>query len=248
MTGRSIPVKWYAEQSWDDWLRQLRFGTGIEPRYRAFLALTQMGPADKVAPVTLELLADPAADLQAAALRWWQTADAVLADAHRADVHTLAEKLLASDDPDVRLEAATTLVHFHPQHAGAAETVLELAQRDDLEPLTMAQLAKLMATLSSRVDVTVPLLGKWLSCDHGEVREAAAISLATLGPDATPQVTALITALDDEEPVVREQAALALGRIGLTSLNIVEALMVASNDDDAEVANVAREALESLRK
>ncbi len=248
MTGRSIPVKWYAEQSWDDWLRQLRFGTGIELRYQAFLALTQMGPVDKVAAVTVELLADTAADLQAAALRWWQTADETLSDGHRAVVQTHAEKLLVADDPDVRLEAAATLVRFQPQHPVAAATLLELAQRDDLEPLTMAQLAKLIAGLSNQVDVIVPLLGKWLSCDHGEVREAAATALASLGPGATPQVTALITALDDEEPVVREQAALALGRIGMTSLNIIEALTIASNDDDTEVANVARAALESLRK
>lgn len=248
MTGRSIPVNWYAEQSWDDWLRQLRFGAGIEPRYQAFLALTQLGPAEKVSLITVELLSDSATDLQAAALRWWQTAAQTLIDDHRAEVQKHAEKLLDSSDPDVRLEAAATLVHFRPQHGSAAKTLLELAQRDDLEPLTMAQLARLLATLTSQTEVTVPLLGKWLSCDHGEVREAAATALATLGPDATPQVTALITALDDEEPVVREQAALALGRIGMTSLNIVEALTIASNDDDTEVANVARAALESLKK
>lgn len=248
MTGRSIPVKWYAEQSWDDWQRQLRFGTSIEQRYQAFLALTQMGPAEKVAAVTVELLSDSAADLQAAALRWWQTAEESLINNHRADVQSQAEKLLVSNDPDVRLEAAATVIHFDPQHPTAATTLLELAQRDDLEPLTMAQLAKLLAALPSNVEVTVPLLGKWLSCDHGEVREAAATSLAALGPDATPQVTTLITALDDEEPLVREQAALALGRIGMTSLNIVEALTAASNDDDVEVANVARSALESLKR
>lgn len=247
MTGRSIPVNWYAEQSWDDWLRQLRFGAGIEPRYQAFLALTQLGPAEKVSVITMELLTDAATDLQAAALRWWQTAAQTLIDDHRAEVQTHAERLLDSSDPDVRLEAAATLVRFQPRHTGAAETLLELAQRDDLEPLTMAQLAKHFAALSSHVAMTVPLLGKWLSCDQGEVREAAATALAALGPDATPQITTLITALDDEEPVVREQAALALGRIGMTSLNIVEALTIASNDDDAEVANVARAALDSLK-
>lgn len=248
MSGRSIPVKWYAEQSWDDWQRQLRFNTGIEQRYQAFLALTQLGPADKVAAVTVELLTDPAADLQAAALRWWQTADEIVADEHAKTVQDHAEKLLAADDPDVRLEAAATLVRFEPQHPDAAGTLLELARRDDLEPLTMAQLAKLMGSLATHADVTVPLLGQWLRCDHGEVREAAATALATLGPEATPQVTELITALDDEEPVVREQAALALGRIGLTSLNIVEALTMAMNDEDTEVANIARAALESLKK
>jgi HEAT repeat protein len=247
MTGRSIPVKWYAEQSWDDWQRQLRFGTGIEQRYQAFLALTQLGPAEKVAAMTVELLEDSTAELQAAALRWWQTADAVPADSLAA-VRSHAEKLLAADDPDVRLEAAATLVRYEPHQSAAAMTLLELAQRDDLEPLTMAQLAKLMAVLSGQTDVTVPLLGKWMGCDHGEVREAAATALASLGSDATPQITTLITALDDEEPVVREQAALALGLIGMTSLNIVEALTMASNDEDTEVANVARAALESLKK
>lgn len=247
MSGRSIPVKWYAEQSWEDWLRQLRFATAIEQRYQAFLALTQLGPGDKVAPVTIELLTDTTAELQAAALRWWQTADVVTLGEHLAAVQTHAEQSLASDDPDVKLEAAAMLTRFQPDHAAAATTLLDLAGRDDLEPLTIASLAKLIAPLTTHVDVTVPLLGRWLSNDHGEVRESAATALATLGPEAAPQVTALITALDDEEPVVREQAALALGRIGMRSLNIVEALTVASSDEDVEVANVARAALESLK-
>ncbi len=248
MSGRSIPVKWYAEQSWDDWQRQLRFATAIEQRYQAFLALTQLGPADKVAPVTIELLTDATAELQAAALRWWQMADVVAAGQDLTTVQAHAETLLTADDPDVKLEAAAMLTRFRPDHAAAATTLLDLARRDDLEPLTIASLAKFIAPLTTHVDATVPLLGRWLSNDHGEVREAAATALASLGPEATPQVTALITALDDEEPVVREQAALALGRIGMTSLSIVEALTMASNDDDVEVANVARAALESLKK
>ena len=248
MSGRSIPVKWYAERSWDDWQRQLRFATTIEQRYQAFLALTQIGPADKIAPVTVELLADPEPELQAAALRWWQSPGCEMLIEHLATVQSNAETQLTSDDPDVRLEAAATLNCLQPNHDVAASTLLELAQRDDLEPLTIARLAKLIAPLTAHVDVTVPLLGKWLGNDHGEVRESAATALAALGPAATPQITALITALDDEEPVVREQAALALGRIGMTSLNIVEALTMASNDEDIEVANVARAALESLKK
>ncbi len=248
MAGRSLPVKWYAERSWDDWLRQLRFGTEIEQRYQAFLALTQLGPADKVAPVTIELLSDPTAELQAAALRWWQSPSADSEGEQAGTVRNHAEKLLAASDPDVQLEAAATLVHFQSEHPAAASTLLDLARRDDLESLTIARLAKLIAPLTTQVDITVPLLGKWLSDDHGEVREAAATALAVLGPEATLQVTTLITALDDEEPVVREQAALALGRMGMASLNIVEALTIASNDDDVEVANVARAALESLKK
>lgn len=248
MAGRSIPVKWYAERSWDDWLRQLRFATAIEQRYQAFLALTQLGPADKVAPVTVELLTDPTAELQAAALRWWQSPDVDATGDHAVTVKAHAVKLLTAEDPDVQLEAAATLIHFQSGHAAAASTLLELAHRDDLEPLTIARLAKLIAPLTAHVDVTAPLLGRWLGDDHGEVREAAATALASLGAEATLQVTTLITALDDEEPVVREQAALALGRIGMTSLNIVEALTMALSDDDVEVANVARAALELLKK
>lgn len=252
MTGRSIPVKWYAEQSWDDWLRQLRFGTGIEQRYQAFLALTQLGPRTRVAPISLELLNDSEPEMQAAALRWWQTlyvrdrGEDVAQEAKSMQTH--AEKLLRADDPDVRLESAASLIIYDSGHAGAAETFIELMQRADAEPLTRVQMAKTASLLLDHSEVVVPLLGKWLADEHPEVREAAAKSLSVMGNLPASQLPVLLAALEDEEPFVRELVAVTIGNIGIISPEIRERLLVTANDEDPEVARIAQVVLNQLTK
>jgi hypothetical protein len=66
---------------------------------------------------------------------------------------------------------------------------------------------------AKRVDVAVPALLEQLSSDDARQRIRAAETLSLLGPQAPSAIPALLTALNDPEPVVRQRAIRGLGNI-----------------------------------
>lgn len=246
-----MPLQWFAAKPWEAWETQLATGMSADDRYQAFLALTQLGTPEQIAQLTASLFHDAAPELRAAALRWWQRltleeAASVLESSEPA-VTAAALAALADDDPDVRLEAVATLARWQPQHRLRLAVLDELLHRDDLEPMTMARLARLCTPLVTPSDRIVPVLQRWLSDDHAEVREAAVMTLATFGPAAASALSELLSALDDEEPLVREHAARALGNIGQGTAEVIGQLAAATQDEDPECAAAASTALRRLQ-
>jgi len=76
------------------------------------------------------------------------------------------------------------------------------------------------------------------------VRKSAAKALGMLG--AREAVRALIEALNDTSYRVRKSAVRGLGQIG--GREALQALQRAVSDPDAIVANIAKEALEKLKR
>jgi hypothetical protein len=80
-----------------------------------------------------------------------------------------------------------------------------------------------------------------------EVRERAAFSLASLGPDAQPATRALMAAMTDANAAVRVAAAQALGRIGPGAALAFAPLKAALTDPDPAVKNAAQAALLAIQ-
>lgn len=74
-------------------------------------------------------------------------------------------------------------------------------------------------------------------------RNAAAYSIAGMGPAAKSAVPALIKALKDPEPAVRFPVCIALREIGPDAKDAVPALTEALEDRNEDVAAMARRAL-----
>jgi hypothetical protein len=82
-----------------------------------------------------------------------------------------------------------------------------------------------------------------LADSDAEVRQNAAIALATVGPRAVP---ALIDSLRDRNPLKRAAAAYALGQAGLAARVGVPALMTALKDEDRAVRRQASYAISRI--
>jgi len=79
-------------------------------------------------------------------------------------------------------------------------------------------------------------------------RNAAAYSIAGIGPAAAPAVPALIEALDDESPAVRFPVCVALLEIGPAASAALPALEKALDDRNEDVAAMARKAIKTIKQ
>ncbi len=247
LTPRKLPANPYASQPVEAWLIQLQSSAGLEERYRAFIAVTELLEPARVLDVACQTLADPAGDLRAAAATWIAVAlqrQRLLLDAAGTEAVTAAlSPLLQDGDPDVQLAAARGLGSLAPQLPALVLTLVTLIDRDDSQPTSQAVLADLCGRVPAVGVQCLTRLRQWLSADQADVREATAAALVRLGAVAVAAIPELVVALDDEEPFVRESAAVALGQVGPLPIDAIEALRVAAADEDEIVAQAAQRSL-----
>lgn len=250
MAPRRLPANPYASQPAETWLAQLRSNAGLEERYRAFVALTELLEPARLLDVVCQTLADPAGDLRAAAASWIAVSlrrQRLILDAAAIDAVTAALTPLLDDcDPDVQLAAARGLAYLAPQLPALVSTLISLMERGDLQPTSQTLLAELCGQVPNVGNQCTTQLRQWLSAEQADVREASAAALVRLGATAVGAIPELVIALEDEEPLVRESAAIALGQVGPLPVDAVEALRDAATDEDEIVAQAAQRSLSAV--
>jgi len=158
------------------------------------------------------------------------------------DVTELA-KLLESDDPQERIDAARQLGEMGPMAAPAFHALLwSMHQRNpDYRREALLVLPKIGAPTRTDVGALADLTG---DVAFPEGRLYALDALAALGVDARPALLSLCTALRDRDPAVRRKAAEAIGAVGPAARDMARRdLIDALRDADPDVAAAATAAL-----
>jgi HEAT repeat protein len=178
-------------------------GSGLV-RTLAAEGLARLKAGQRSARLRKAMMEDQAAMVRAAALKG-------LGRSGDRSAIPLAEKLLADEQPTVRVAAAGALVML-----GRAETWNRISQAAGApNPEERGAALRMLGDLRDRR--ALPILLQTLTDAQPSVRGAAATALGELGdaalPDAAP---ALINALNDPIPAVRASAAVSLGEEGAT--------------------------------
>lgn len=248
---RSLPINPYAQRSSEAWLAELRTATATEARYRAFVAVTELLEPAALLPVVLNTLKDTDGDLRATAATWLarglQQGKIPRHVEESPQVQDGLLPLLSDVDPDVQLSAVRALSWLLPQPANLAAVVLQLLDREDTQPTSLAVLAEVCGRVPDVGAAGIKHLQRLIAAEQAEVREAAAGALAASGRAAQGALHELVAALEDEEPLVRELAAVALGHLHPWDTTTRAAVEQACADEDAEVAAAARRSLANDR-
>lgn len=225
LTGASrgrIVAYWESSGLLDRQLHQLQSRRPWKRAAAAFV-LGDIGPL-RVAPLLVELLADPERDVRAAAARSLGRLGAV--EAITPLVTSSVGELLPRDVAD------TALVDIGPP---AVESLIELTSHADAEVRTSA--VRVIGLIGAAPDVG-PVIDH-LGDPAASVRSASASALGRLG--AGEARDALVVALGDRIPDVRAAAARALGQIG--GGQATAALIPIARTDSFEPAHAAARAL-----
>lgn len=123
-----------------------------------------------------------------------------------------------------------------------AKPVVPELQKRVLDPDLEVRLAVVEALAAIGADGRRGLSAA-LNDGNAKVREAAALGLASLGPNAAPAVANLIAALEDEEVAVAEAARRALVAIGADAIEGLQRELVSGPAATRKHATVALSAL-----
>jgi HEAT repeat protein len=245
----SRQVSSFSNRSLAEWTNLLQQGTTPEQRYTALLAMKSMAGLTETVRWSTCALRDTDAVVRALAAKMLGESRRLDSDqtAPWNDVAAELHSSLSDADPDVRFEAARTWGRIRPTDETARNVLMSLLQEAEVQPL---MLASIITALAERTDLDFSALttsySELLAHKQAEVRESVSAAVTNWGIAAAPLVPALVTALEDEEPLVRESSAIALGRAGVATEQVAIALRAASSDEDDVVATVARESLSQL--
>jgi len=191
----------------------------VAARWRAAVALCQLGPGAAAALPAIEEAMDDAAPA---------VADAAV-EAFRAITGTAPPPGQHRPGTEPTRPGFTTL----------------LAQLRDKDTLVRWRAAVALGEIGVEAGVeATPSLVETLDDTDANVRSAAAMALGKLGSGAAAAVRPLAAALADEEDTIfRAHAARALGRIGPAAHEAVPGLIAALCDEDASVRDEITEAL-----
>jgi HEAT repeat protein len=149
-------------------------------------------------------------------------------------------------DPDARFEIARALVRWGDCHSAIFDALLQLADDPQTDVAMLGSVVELFRDFPDQADTLLSRLTGWLEHDRADVREAAAVTAAGLGPRAVSTVMTLVDLLEDECPFVRDCSAKALGAIGVSDEPVLAGLHNASSDEDPEVAASAARSIEQI--
>ena len=156
-----------------------------------------------------------------------------------------ARTLAVSDDLAARREAARQL-SLHPEEAQVAAIALVTAASDadeslrewavstleDLGPPSAADLSELLRLADN---------------SSSDIAWWAITLLGRLGPEASDAAALLARrSLDETSPAVRQRAIWALGQLGPAATGQRDTLVTLADSEDAQVARLARQALERV--
>ena len=182
----------------------------------------------------------------------WTEADAELTELGTAALPALVDGL-KSRSRDERELASAGMAKLGAE-ALAAEDALMAALDDESEVVrvNVTSVLSLQTSPDSSEQQTQPLLAallKLLDSENANTRQAAAVTLSNLGPQAAPAVPRLAEALKDGNANVRKAAAETLGRLGSAAKEAIGPLEALAADEEADGATrtAASEALERLR-
>lgn len=145
----------------------------------------------------------------------------------------------------VRSAAANALGRWG-RRAGAAAPRLDQLLEDPLPGVRMSG-AQALARLGDHTPARIHRIANLLVNDPDEgVRREAARALGMMGPDAAPELNALVRAVRDPQPGVRLNAIEALGLLGPAAGSSVPALEAARNNDPSGVGLQVATALEKI--
>lgn len=233
-----VPAHPFEGLSLDEWILQLRKAPSAEHRYRALQAVAFLAEPERAAELLLAALADADSSIRALAGR-------LLGKAPAGPNMAPLQQALLDEDPDVRFEAARTMLRWGATDVAAPIAVLTALLDDDgTQPLMLAAMVEVLRSVPEGRGALVSRLEKLLASDQGEVREETTAACSALGSAAAPHAIRLIELTDDEEPLVREHACRALGQLGINPPELRAALETAVNDEDELVAAAARESLD----
>lgn len=149
---------------------------------------------------------------------------------------------LNAKEPDLRREAAGTLMRFHPHSASVVHALL--GRLDDLDFYSVG--SELVDDFQPNDGPIVPILVDALKNQNANARSIVIKWLGQIGPAAAPAVPALISRLGDSDVRVRTDAADSLGQIGPVAAPAIPALIRASKRDQAAVRESALRALHAI--
>jgi HEAT repeat protein len=156
-------------------------------------------------------------------------------------------KMLNDDSPELRRDACRALVSVGPQTQVPIPVLIECLNttQDELTGPIRAWACLCVAAIGPPAIDTLPALMDALRDREANVRAAAALALAKLGPAAVPS---LIGGLDHVAPEVRVGSAFALGGMGTAARRGIDPLLRAVRDEDAQVSMAAVVALASIAR
>ncbi len=164
-----------------------------------------------------------------------------------AAAHPALVKMLDDPDASVRACAAEALASIKAIDAELIAKVIErlLASHVDAierQPrwkarglLLCSDEAAFIQLLATAGPPAIAPLSECLDDEAWFARAAGAMALGAIGPDAAPEVPAILALLDDDELTVRCSALAALGQIGTPAERIVPSLTAALRDEDPAI-------------
>lgn len=159
-----------------------------------------------------------------------------------AEEHTQFFRLLANDDPDIRLDAIESLSEDENIESDIINELVNLLNDENYNVQQAAAVA-----LVNIGDAAVPELAEGLkrfsATSYIPLRQSITRVLGQI--DTSGSVTALTATLSDPEPQIRRAAALALEQIGPNAVNTSRdlALIILDLTEEAQVRAAAAQAL-----
>jgi HEAT repeat protein len=242
----SVPLP-FSNQPLSAWITQFQRSENAEDRVRALQAIAFLAPPADATHWTNQALADAEPTVRALAAKQFGATGISLSET----TENLLLTLIHDHDPDVRYEAARSLVRTKSPSADLTVPLfLHFLDEPETHPLMLASVVSLLAEIDLSEQLVThdiePRVQRLLDHDRAEVREAVSLAFAKWPAMSAKCIDQLLPLLDDPEPVVRENIARTLGQSGIKTEAIRIALETTSQDEDTEVAQAAKIALQRL--
>ncbi len=150
----------------------------------------------------------------------------------------------ASPTPLVRLKACEIMAAIGPAAKSAVPALVDRLQ--DENELVIRAAARALGRITAQPDIVLPAVQSLLKHPAVSVRITALRAIGEYGTDAVVAVPSALSFLTDQSPVLRASAAEALGRIGDSRSEVIIALVNALADQSAAVTMNAANALSQL--
>jgi HEAT repeat protein len=158
-------------------------------------------------------------------------------------------RYLKSSHPPTRMQAAEALAAVgSPAHSRLSDLLSALDDRDP--DVVIACLGAIPHLLPGKkvTDETLEPIARLLRSPNAQLRVQAALTLATIGPDAGGRTSDLVAALKDAEPAVVVAALAALVQMGPAARSALPEVEKLTKHKSLDVQRGAQQAIEYIKK